>query len=149
MKDPLDSTYVERIQHLRSIDQRRDPEAYHFILETLDSAAQEVISRDPASAFVSCRDLREAIRRHAAARFGLLAKTVLDDWGLCGPPDLGEMLNNLAIVGILAVEDGAVGEDFSAAGDFEESFDLRPMITYDGNRQVWTVLYVLRRSGAD
>jgi len=149
MMDPIDSTDAERIQHIRSIDRRHAPKAYNFLLDALELAAQEVVFRDRASTFVSFRDLQESIRRCATEQFGLLVMTVLEEWGLRSPQDLREMLCNLANVGILAVDDGAAGEDFSAAGDFEESFELWPMITYDGHRRELTVLYVLRRSGAD
>ena len=64
---------------------------------------------------VACRDL-------ALAQFGLLARQVLEHWGITRTEDLGRVVFALVEVGLLVTQPGDREEDFAGVYDFQEAF---------------------------
>jgi uncharacterized repeat protein (TIGR04138 family) len=56
-------------------------------------------------------------------RFGPLARTVLEHWGIHSTEDLGEIVFALVEAGILVAESHDRPQDFRGLFDFEEAFE--------------------------
>ena len=100
-------------------DARFHRDAYDFLLDALHG----VISGLRERRHVSGRELAEAVRHAAMDRFGPMARTVLEYWGVRSTEDLGEMVFDLVDTGILVKDTTDRQEDFANVFDFEEVFD--------------------------
>lgn len=117
-------------------DKRYQAEAYLFVFEALQYA-QEVLGLgasdpDPEPALddeevqvekhVSGQELCGAIREYAIEQFGLMALTVLHQWGIRQTDDFGEIVFNLIEIGQMRKTENDRKEDFQNVFDFEEGF---------------------------
>lgn len=93
--------------------------AYSFLLDAL----HHVISMQEERRHISGRELAEGTRRLAIARFGPLARTVLEYWGIHSTDDVGEIVFALVELGVLVKQEEDRREDFEDLFDFEEVFD--------------------------
>ena len=93
--------------------------AYDFLLDAL----QGVISGLHERRHISGRELVEGVRRLALERFGPMARTVLEYWGIHSTEDVGEIVFALVEMGILVKHTNDRPEDFADIFDFEEVFD--------------------------
>lgn len=66
--------------------------------------------------------LCKAVRDLALRQFGLMAKTVLNYWGVRSTSDIGEIVYHLIAVGDLQASEGDRREDFDDVYDFDEAF---------------------------
>jgi uncharacterized repeat protein (TIGR04138 family) len=136
------------IAQLLAEDRRYPFEAYVFIFEALHYA-QNVLNlgtehpRDASSApeprkeeeadletrdvpesehHVTGQELCEAIRRYALEQYGYMAKTVLNNWGIHGTGDFGEIVFNLIRVGQMRKTPSDTRVDFDDVYDFDTAF---------------------------
>ncbi len=119
-------------------DRRYPLEAYLFVFEALRYAQDELgmgaeaptepLSDDEpadspgAERHVSGRELCEAIRRYAQDQYGLMAKLVLNQWGIRGTGDFGEIVFNLIRVGQMRKTPADARVDFDDVFDFDAAF---------------------------
>jgi uncharacterized repeat protein (TIGR04138 family) len=95
-----------------------DERAYLFVLATVEflqsrlSVRRHVTGTELA---VACRDL-------ALEQFGLLARQVLEHWGITRTEDFGRVVFTLVEVGLLVTQPGDREEDFAGVYDFQETF---------------------------
>jgi uncharacterized repeat protein (TIGR04138 family) len=110
-------------------DRRYHRNAYFFIFEALRYAqdqmglGQSVLSDDPMledQRHVTGQQLCEAIRRYAVEQYGMLAKSVLNDWGVRNTGDFGEIVFNLIEIGQMKKTDTDRREDFDNVFDFDD-----------------------------
>ena len=94
-------------------------DAYDFILDALHG----VISGLSERRHISGQELAEGVRGLAMERFGPMARTVLEYWGIHSTGDLGEIVFDLVEMGILVKHTSDRAEDFADVFDFEEAFD--------------------------
>ena len=110
-------------------DPRYKLEAYQFVREAL-SFAQEVMGMGVTESIpggkenqperhLTGQQLCEASRRYALDQYGLLAKTVLESWGIRRTEDFGEIVYNLIQVDLMKKSDHDRREDFDGVFDFE------------------------------
>lgn len=66
--------------------------------------------------------LCQAIRQYAQQQYGLLAKVVLNSWGLHTTSDFGEIVYNLIGIGMMRKSKSDRREDFDDQYDFEDAF---------------------------
>ena len=66
------------------------------------------------------QQLCEASRRYALDQYGLLAKTVLESWGIRSTDDFGEVVYNLIEVDLMKKSEHDRREDFDGVFDFEQ-----------------------------
>ena len=103
--------------------QERNPrfhgKAYLFLLSALHSVLEGL----EAPRHISGRELAQGVRDLALERFGPMAKTVLEYWGIHTTEDLGEIVFALVDCGILIKQDDDRREDFRDVYDFEETFE--------------------------
>jgi len=121
MSDPQNRSIHDLIQRqlaLRALvaqDPRYPLEAYLFVCEAVDYTCEKLDGR---------RDIRgpelvDGLCDLAAERFGFLAATVLERWGITHTDDFGEIVFRLVGIGLL----GKSPRDSKT--DFEDLFDLR------------------------
>jgi len=128
------SETVHPIVQLLQEDQRFKLEAYQFVRDGLQYA-QEVLqlgekrpTSQPSSEgpkveqHLTGQQLCEAIRQYAIGQYGLLAKTVLNSWGLHTTGDFGEVVYNLIRVGLMKKSKSDRREDFDDCYDFDTAF---------------------------
>ncbi len=110
-------------------DRRYHRNAYFFIFEALRYAqeqmglGQSILSDEPMledQRHVTGQQLCEAIRRYAVEQYGMLAKSVLNEWGVRQTADFGEIVFNLIELGQMKKTNSDRREDFVNVFDFNE-----------------------------
>ena len=69
----------ELLDLLRERNPRFDPRSYSFVLEALNSVFHSLGEKR----HITGAELAEGVRQVAMERFGPLARTVLEHWGIC------------------------------------------------------------------
>jgi uncharacterized repeat protein (TIGR04138 family) len=115
-------------------DSRYSIQAYLFLLEALEYAT--VVNKrsrkrrrlggdkSKSSRHVSSHMLCEAVGELARRQFGLLATTVLSQWGINSTSDIGEVVYHLIDPGDLEGSPADARSDFDNLFDFETEFRL-------------------------
>jgi len=93
--------------------------AYLFIL----SGLQFTIERLGEPRHISGRELAEGCRDLALERWGLMARSVLEFWGIRSTRDLGEIVFALVDCGVLVKRDDDCITDFDDVFRFSDAFD--------------------------
>jgi uncharacterized repeat protein (TIGR04138 family) len=110
----------EVLDRLQERNPRFHPRSYIFVLQALHSVIQTL----DAPRHVSGKELAEGVRELALARFGPMARSVLEHWGIHDTEDVGRVVFAMVEQGILIKQDEDNPEDFSDVFDFEEAFEL-------------------------
>jgi len=122
------------ILQLLERDTRYKLEAYQFVREALAYAQDELgMAQQPArrprvqsaEAHLTGQQLCEAVRRLALEQFGLMARVVLNSWGVRSTSDFGEIVYNLIDIGMMKKSASDRREDFDEVFDFVDAFDRR------------------------
>jgi len=109
-------------------DGRYPLDAFEFLHEGLELAARARYGDDqskPGQRHVSGAQLCESLREHAIQRWGPLARTVLDHWGIRSTLDFGRMVYLLVNNGFMQKTDEDSLEDFREVFDFDKAFRVR------------------------
>lgn len=109
----------ETLTYLQERNPRFHPKAYVFLMAALGG----VIDRLEGPRHISGPELAEGVRVLAMEKFGPLARTVLEYWGVCSTEDLGDVVFALVECGVLLKQDEDSREDFMEVFDFEEAFE--------------------------
>ncbi len=109
----------QKLSQILVRDDRYRREAYRFVQEGLEFTMQ----RRGRRGHVSGRELVLGMRELARERFGLMARTVLNQWGITGTADFGELVFNLIEEDIMSKQDSDTRADFADIYDFEEAFE--------------------------
>lgn len=107
------------LARLREKNPRYTDAAYVFLL----SALQYTIDCLPEPRHITGRELAEGCRDLAIQRFGPMARTVLEHWGVHSTEDMGAIVYALIECGVLIRQDTDSREDFRDVYDFEEAFE--------------------------
>ncbi|MFQ5511387.1 MAG: Minf_1886 family protein [Candidatus Krumholzibacteriia bacterium] len=100
--------FWEAIERIRAADDRLKPAAYPFMMETLDFTMRTLGERR----HVTARELLDGLCGYARHRFGLLAGTVLENWGISSGRDVGRAVFQLVNAQILSRRESDRLEDF-------------------------------------
>ena len=100
-------------------DKRYDPEAYSFIMASLDFT----MKRLKRKGHITGQELSDGIKDYALDQFGPMARVVLEKWGIKSTNDFGEIVFNLIGSGLLGKTEEDRKEDFNNRYDFKEAFD--------------------------
>lgn len=126
-------------------DKRYKFEAYQFVFEALDYGQtrldmgsafvspdtaeyqeigyeEEELSEGHAERHVTGQELCEAIRQFALEQYGMMARTVLAEWGIQSTSDCGEIVFNLIDIKKMKKTEQDRREDFDEVFDFGEAF---------------------------
>jgi uncharacterized repeat protein (TIGR04138 family) len=112
----LDDRMLDR---LREQHPEYQEQAYIFVI----SALHHVIQQLPEPRHISGRELAGGVRDLAVERFGPMARTVLEHWGIRVTLDVGAIVFALVDHGILIRQDEDRLEDFADVFDFEDAFE--------------------------
>jgi uncharacterized repeat protein (TIGR04138 family) len=107
------------LDRLKERNPRFQEKAYLFILSSL----HHVIENLDQPRHITGAELAEGVRSLAIEQFGLLARTVLEHWGIHSTEHVGEVVFALVGAGILITQDDDRPEDFVGLFDFEDAFD--------------------------
>jgi uncharacterized repeat protein (TIGR04138 family) len=101
-------------------DRRFRAEAYEFVFEALDHTLRR---RGGTKKHVSGPEIMESVRLLALESFGLLARRVLEHWGVRRTDDFGDIVFNLIDADLLQKTANDRREDFSGLYDFATAFE--------------------------
>ncbi len=112
-------------------DSRYPVQAYAFVFETLEHA--KLLKRrarararrargSEGSHHVTGQELCEGARDLALRQYGLMALTVLAQWGIRSTADIGNIVYNLIASGDLEKTESDSRADFDRVFDFDEAF---------------------------
>jgi uncharacterized repeat protein (TIGR04138 family) len=107
------------MERLRKRHPAYNETAYLFIL----AALHYTIERVGEARHISGRELVEGCRDLAMERFGLMARHVLEFWGIRSTRDLGEIVFALVECGVLVKQDGDCLDEFCDVFCFSEAFE--------------------------
>jgi len=107
------------MDRIRLREARYDERAYLFVLAALEYCQQRL----PDRRHLTGRELAEGCRDLALARYGVLAREVLEHWGIRASADLGEIVFALVDVGLLMKQPNDSKDDFIGVFEFDEAFD--------------------------
>lgn len=107
------------MDRIRLHEARYDERAYLFVLAALEFCQQKL----PERRHLTGRELAAGCRDLALARYGLLARAVLEHWGLRDSAGIGEIVFALVDVGLLMSQPNDSKEDFVGVFDFRDAFD--------------------------
>ena len=109
----------EVLDQLQEKHPRFHGKAYLFLLSSL----HRVMEGLDGPRHISGAELAEGVRGLALERFGPMARTVLQHWGIHTTADLGDIVFALVDCGVLIRQDGDSPEDFRDVFDFGEAFE--------------------------
>ena len=110
-------------------DRRYHRDAYFFVFEALRFAQEQLglggmpssdASEPEEERHVSGQQLCEAIRQYAIQQYGMLARNVLNEWGVHSTADFGEIVFNLIDIGQMKKTSTDRREDFANVFDFDD-----------------------------
>ncbi len=107
------------LERLRSSHPRFHHKAYVFVLAALHT----VIGRLDEPRHIAGAELAEGMRDLAIERFGPMARSVLEHWGIHTTVDVGDVVFALVEQGVLVKQDEDSREDFVDIFDFEKAFE--------------------------
>jgi uncharacterized repeat protein (TIGR04138 family) len=104
---------------LRSRNPRFAEAAYVFVLAALN----HVLERLPEPRHITGREMAGGVRDLALERFGPMARTVLEHWGIQQTSDVGDIVFALVETGVLIKQDEDSPDDFVDVFDFDDAFE--------------------------
>jgi uncharacterized repeat protein (TIGR04138 family) len=107
------------LARIRERSGRYDERAYLFVL----AALEHLQGRLPERRHVSGEELAHACRDFALEQYGLLARHVLEFWGIRATGDFGTIVFTLIEVGLLKKQDEDRPEDFDDVFVFRQAFE--------------------------
>lgn len=109
------SGFWEAVFEIRRHDARYAEEAYSFVMEALEYT----VSSLPARRHVTGVELVGGLCQCAKDRFGLMAWTVLERWGIRETADVGTIVFQLIDGGVLHKQDSDSRTDFDDVADLQ------------------------------
>lgn len=100
-------------------ERRFDERAYLFVLAALEYCQQRLSERR----HISGAELARACRDLALERFGVMARPVLEHWGLRSSADIGDVVFTLVDLDLLLSQPNDSREEFVGVFDFDEAFE--------------------------
>jgi uncharacterized repeat protein (TIGR04138 family) len=107
------------MDRIRIREPRFHEQAYLFVLSALEMCQAQLTARRHITGVElahSCRDL-------ALERYGLMAKLVLDYWGISSTSDIGDIVFTLVDLGFLLSQPQDTREEFADVFDFDLAFE--------------------------
>ena len=107
------------MDRIRLREKRFTEHAYLFVLAALEYCQ----TRLPDRRHISGRELSLACRDLALERYGVLARLVLEHWGIRCTADLGDVVFTLVELGLLISLPTDTRDEFADVFEFEEAFE--------------------------
>jgi uncharacterized repeat protein (TIGR04138 family) len=100
-------------------EQRFDERAYLFVLGALEYCQQRL----PERRHITGRELALACRDLALERFGVLARLVLENWGISSSSDIGDVVFTLVELELLMSQPTDSRDEFADVFAFDQAFE--------------------------
>ena len=107
------------MDRIRLQERRFDEQAYLFILASLEYCQANM----PQRRHIAGAELAVACRDFALHRWGVMARVVLEHWGIRATADLGSIVFVLVELGFLLAQPSDDITDFENVYDFETAFE--------------------------
>jgi len=107
------------LERIREENPRYSDAAYLFVLSALQFAIEQL--DEPRH--ITGQELAKAVRDLAIQRFGPMARTVLEHWGIHSTADIGEIVYALIDYRVLIKQDSDSLDDFRNVFSFDDAFD--------------------------
>lgn len=107
------------MDRIRMRESRFDERAYLFVLTALEYCQQRL----PERRHISGRELALACRDLALEQYGVLARLVLEHWGVRSTADLGDIVFTLVELELLMSQATDTREEFIGVYDFDRAFE--------------------------
>lgn len=107
------------MDRIRLREKRFHEQAYLFVLAALEFQQARLAERR----HITGRELALACRDLALERYGVMARLVLEHWGITSTADVGDVVFALVESELLLSQPGDRREDFQDVFDFGEAFD--------------------------
>lgn len=107
------------MDRIRLREPRFHEHAFLFVLAALEFCQQRLTERRHITGgelAVACRDL-------ALDRYGLMARLVLEHWGVRSTSDIGDIVFTLVDLGLLISQPNDAREEFTAVFEFDDAFE--------------------------
>lgn len=101
------------------------PEAFEFVRQGLAHTVKSIhgdVPGDDETRNVSGQQLCLGLRDYAVKQYGMLARTVLDRWGIQRTDDFGRIVFAMVDIGLMSKTEEDRMDDFRGVYDFEEAF---------------------------
>jgi uncharacterized repeat protein (TIGR04138 family) len=106
------------MDRIRMREPRFDERAYLFVLTALEHFQGRLSERR----HITGRELALACRDLALERFGVMARLVLEHWGVRSSADIGDIVFTLVELELLISQPGDTRDDFVGVFDFDQAF---------------------------
>lgn len=107
------------MDQIRLREQRFDERAYLFVLSSLEHCQSKLTERR----HITGPELAHACRELALQRFGVMARLVLEHWGVRSTSDIGDIVFTLVEMGLLISQPQDSRDDFFGVFDFADAFE--------------------------
>ncbi len=107
------------MDQIRLREQRFDERAYLFVLSSLEHCQAKLTERR----HITGPELAHACRELALQRFGVMARLVLEHWGVRSTSDIGDIVFTLVDMGLLISQPQDSRDDFLGVFDFADAFE--------------------------
>jgi uncharacterized repeat protein (TIGR04138 family) len=115
--------FDKAVEQVMQRDGRYHRDAYLFVRDALDHTQKNIVRvTKEGIRHVSARELLEGIRVYGLHVYGPMTMLVLNDWGIHGCEDFGEIVFNLIESGLFAKTDQDNRDDFKTGFAFDEAF---------------------------
>lgn len=107
------------MDQIRMRERRFHEHAYLFVLTGLEYCQSRLTERR----HIAGRELAAACRDLAIARYGVLARLVLQHWGIRSTGDIGDVVFTLVELNLLISQPTDSRDDFLAVYEFDDAFE--------------------------
>lgn len=107
------------MDRIRAREPRFHEHAYLFILAALEFCQ----TRLPERRHITGSELAIACRDLALERYGVMARLVLEHWGLQSSADIGDVVFTLVDLGMLLSQPNDTRDEFLDVFDFDQAFE--------------------------
>ena len=107
------------MDRIRMREQRFDERAYLFVLGSLEYCQQHL----PERRHITGRELALSCKQLALERFGVMAKLVLEHWGIHSSADIGDIVFTLVDLELLMSQASDTRDEFVEVFDFDQAFE--------------------------
>ena len=123
----MDENFLRELEEVAERDGRYAKAAYLFIYDALQHTVEKLgkseLPKDQRH--IGGKDLLHGIGEFALDRFGPLALTVLEHWGVRRTQDFGDIVFNLVDAELMSKTDNDRPEDFVDVYDFSVELDWK------------------------
>lgn len=107
------------MERIRLRETRFDEQAYLFVLSGLEFCQTKLEARR----HIGGGELAHACRDLALDRYGVMARIVLEHWGINSTSDIGDIVFTLVELGFLMSQPNDSRDDFTSVFDFDSAFE--------------------------